>query len=69
MSNIFNGTGGMGGVMKMNMNMGINMGRGTGTAGEAAAGLWRVRAYRACRGRRGRWIDKERGGGAKDDIP
>ena len=35
MSNIFNGSGGMGGVMKMNM--GINMGRGTGTAGEAAA--------------------------------
>ncbi len=35
MSNIFNGSGGMGGVMKMNM--GINVGRGTGTAGEAAA--------------------------------
>ena len=36
-SSIFNGSSGMGGVMKMNMNMGINRGRGTGTAGEAAA--------------------------------
>lgn len=37
MSNIFNGSNRMSGVMNMNMNMGINVGRGTGTAGEAAA--------------------------------